>query len=380
MRVRGCMTSMAKKQKTAPEDYEVSVNRFNLNLQYFTTIAMGVITALNLLDIFIIDDTLMIISLVINVMFSLFSTLIFHLGSSRPRISRFVKYMLLTSLVVMITMLGISLTYHSVLISVLPIICSSQYKNRRVIYYTFGATVVGTVVSVLGGYFFGLCDANMLALTTGPTSQYYNPMTGMTTFGAANPDPWSTLPVYFASPRIIILLIIMILIIHISGVISRNAVKEAELKKLSETDAMTQLYNKNKYSQMIEDYYPDKDNLCVIFWDVNDLKTINDTMGHDYGDYLISTVGMSIFRFTDEKSLAYRVGGDEFVMIIEDPTEERINAVLDGWRSDLETKNKGANIKLSAAVGYACGSGSNIEEVVKEADANMYADKQAAKA
>jgi len=143
---------------------------------------------------------------------------------------------------------------------------------------------------------------------------------------------------------------------------------------------MTHLYNKNKYSQMIEDYYPDKDNLCVIFWDVNDLKTINDTMGHDYGDYLISTVGMSIFRFTDEKSLAYRVGGDEFVMIIEDPTEERINAVLDGWRSDLETKNKGANIKLSAAVGYACGSGSNIEEVVKEADANMYADKQAAKA
>ena len=367
---------MSQKRKIDPNNHEMSVNRFNLYLQYVTTLALGLITLLNVLDIFIIDDMLMFIGLGVNTLFSLVSTVVYRLGERYPKFEKYVKYMLITSSVIMITMVGISLTYHAVLISVMPIICSSQYKNKKVVYYTFGITVISTLVTVIAGYFFGLCDANMLALTTGPMSQYYDPATGMTTFGAANPDPWLTLPLYYASPRIIILFIIMILIIHISDVISENAVKEAALKKLSETDAMTQLYNKNKYRQMLQEYYPEKKRVGVIFWDVNGLKMINDTMGHDYGDYLISTVALSIAKFTDDKALAYRVGGDEFVMVVEDATEERINEIISGWQSDLDTKNRGAKIKLSAAVGYAFGEGKDIEEIVKTADTKMYADKQ----
>lgn len=370
---------MSQKHISDTENYETAINRFNLKLQYFTMAALCVITLLNILDIFIIDDTLMFLSLGISVLFTLISTFLFLLFSKDPKHSKYIKFMLLTSFVVMISMIGISLTYHAVLVSAVPIICSSQYKSKAVIFYTFGITVIGTYVSVIAGYFFGLCDANMLALTTGVTSQYFDPATGMTTFGAANPDPWLTLPIYFATPRVIILLIIMILIIHISDVISKNAVKEAVLKKMSETDSMTQLYNKNKYCQMIQDYYPDKKNIGVIFWDVNGLKTANDTMGHDYGDYLISAIAMSIIKYTDEKALAYRIGGDEFVMIIEDTTEDSLNEIVEQWQNDLDTKNKNGKAKLSAAVGYAFGNGSSIEDIVREADSNMYADKQIAK-
>lgn len=371
---------MSGKVKNNLDTYEMNANRFNLKLQYITTLALGAITLLNILDIFIIDDTLMFISLGVTVVFTIISTLIFHLGNKSPKIRSCMKYILLTSFVAMITIVGIALTYHAVLISAVPIICSSQYKNKRVIYYTFGITVAGIFISVIAGYFFGLCDANMLALTTGVTAQYFDPETGMTTFGAANPNPWLSLPLYFASPRIIILFIFAVLIMHISGVISENAIKEANLRKLSETDTMTQLYNKNKYFQMIKNYYPDIERVGVIFWDVNGLKTVNDTMGHDYGDYLISSVAMSIFKFTDEKALAYRIGGDEFVMVIEDATEEKIKEILEGWHRDLDMKNKGTKIELTAAVGYALGSGKEIDIIVKEADSNMYADKQAYKA
>lgn len=371
---------MPEKNKNNLDNYETTADRFNLKLQYVTTLALFIITLLNILDIFIVDDMLMYISLSVTVAFTILSTIIFHLGNKNPKIKKYVKYMLLTSFVIMITIVGIALTYHAVLISAVPIFCSSQYKNKRVIYYTFGITVIGTFVSVIAGYFYGLCDANMLALTKGVTSQYFDPETGMTTFGAANPNPWLNLPIYFVLPRVIILFIFAVIIIHISNVISENAVKEANLRKLSETDTMTQLYNKNKYFQMISNYYPSIEHVGVIFWDVNGLKTVNDTMGHDYGDYLISTVAMSILKFTDEKALAYRIGGDEFVMVIEDATEDRINEILEGWRRDLDMKNKGTRIELTAAVGYALGNGKEIDIIVKEADSNMYTDKQAYKA
>lgn len=371
---------MSKKHKTDFYNIEMAANKFNLNIQYVTMVAMGVITLLNVLDVFIIDDTLMFISLGMTMLCTFISTIMFRLSKQNEKCVKYIKYMILTSLVIMITIVGISLTYHAVMVTVLPIICSSQYKNKPVIFYTFGISVIGIFVSVMAGYFFGLCDANMLALTTGVTAEYFDPATGMTTFGEANPNPWLTLPIYYASPRIIILFIMMILIIHISNVISENAVKEATFRKLSETDTMTQLYNKNKYVQMVKEYYPEVEKVGVIFWDVNGLKIVNDTMGHDYGDYLISTVAMSIIKFTDETALAYRTGGDEFVMVIENATEERIKEILDGWRSDLDMKNKGTKVELSSAVGYAIGKGEDIEEVVKEADANMYADKQASKA
>lgn len=367
---------MAKHKNSDSNNIEVSANRFNLIIQFVALGVLGVTTVLNMLDIFIIDDTLMFISLGMSMLCTLISTLVFRFCDHG---ARWIKYMILTSLTIMITIVGIAITYHAVLISVLPVLCSSQYKQKRVIFYTFVLSVISTFVVVMAGYYFGLCDANMLALTTGLTSQYYDAETGMTTFGAANPNPWQTLPLYYASPRILIMFIIVVLIIHISNVISQNAVKEATLKKLSETDTMTQLYNKNKYVEMLKDYYPDVKSVGVIFWDVNGLKQVNDTMGHDYGDYLISTVAMSIVKFTDENAFAYRIGGDEFVMIVENAEEEMLLKIIEDWRNDLEMKNKGTKVELSAAVGYALGSGKNIEALVKEADANMYADKQASK-
>lgn len=354
-------------------DMEASANRFNMKIQFITLGAMAVITILNLLDIFIIDDTLMFISLGLTIVCTLVTAMLF---SFCDKSAKWVKYMLLTSIVIMLTAVGIALTYHVVFICVLPIICSVQYRSRGVIYYVFAISVVSIFITVMAGYFFGLCDANMLLLTTGTAEQYYDPATGIPNFKIINQSPWTTLPVYYASPRIIIMFIFVILIRHISDVISSNAVKEATLRKLSETDTMTQLYNKNKYVEMIENYYPNVKKIGVIFWDVNGLKHINDTMGHDYGDYLISTIASSIIKFADESSMTYRIGGDEFVMIAENPTEDDIKELIRLWKEELEIKNMGAKIRLSAAVGYAYGSGEDIDELIKRADADMYENKK----
>ncbi|MBQ8826773.1 MAG: GGDEF domain-containing protein [Oscillospiraceae bacterium] len=352
---------------------EAAANRFNMKLQFLTLGALMVIALLNMLDIFIIADALMYIGLGLSVVCTFITAILFTFCDQG---ARWVKYMLLTSITVMISAVGVVLTYHAVLITLLPIICSAQYKSKKVIYYTFAISVVSTLVSVMAGYFYGLCDANMLLLTTGTAIEYYDPVTLTPNFTEINTSPWATIPLYFVLPRVIVMLIFVVLISHISDVISSNAVKEAALRKLSETDTMTQMYNKNKYVEMLRDYYPTVKKVGVIFWDINGLKTVNDSMGHDYGDYLISSIASSVMKFADDSAMVYRIGGDEFVMIAENPTDEEINELISQWHDDIAIKNIGSKIKLSAAVGYAIGSGSVIAEVIKDADANMYEDKQ----
>ena len=59
--------------------------------------------------------------------------------------------------------------------------------------------------------------------------------------------------------------------------------------------------NKNKYEEMVKTYYPYIDNIRAIFWDLNNLKMINDTYGHDYGDKAIERLSSVLYSFVDER-------------------------------------------------------------------------------
>lgn len=357
-------------------DNEASRNLYTLRTEFFALCIVMLIVLLNALDIFIIDDTLMYVSLGIGSANVMVTALIMNWCDCG---ARWVKYMVLFSFVALITILGVALTYQAVLTGFLPLICAAQYRSRKMIIYTYILCIISCFVSVMGGYFMGLCDANMLVLTVGTMQNYYDPETGMALFGEINQNPWLSLPLYYALPRCLILLCGIPIINHISSIISRNAVREAELKQLSETDSMTRLYNKNKYLSMMKEYYPYVKQLGVIFWDVNGLKSINDEVGHEYGDYLISNVAASVLEASVENSMAYRVGGDEFVMIVENADEALLESIIAKWNRSMEIKNQGSKIKLSAAVGYALGTGTDIASIVGKADSEMYRNKAESK-
>ena len=149
----------------------------------------------------------------------------------------------------------------------------------------------------------------------------------------------------------------------------------ASIKQLSERDEMTGLYNRNKFLNMVQEEYPEIDRLCVIFFDVNNLKKVNDTLGHEKGDALIVSVGGMIMTLTDFNKKAYRIGGDEFV-VVENPQEGEVDVLLQKWE-DLVASNTGStNIDLSVAVGYAYGEGKEINQIIKKADQRMYQKKR----
>ena len=348
-------------------------NRYTVRCQINSFLIMTAVWLLNVFNIFIIDSELMNVSYLISMAITLTCWLVCRVGGAEKS---WMKYVLLFLTVLFSTTLGTFLTYQAVLVAVIPLCLSMQYYKRKVVYYTYGLTIVSILFSTMAGYFMGLCDANMLVLTTGTLSKYVTPETETAVFDAINANPWGTLPLYYALPRCMILFAVIIIGSHAAHASAKKAIREAELRKLSETDGMTGLYNKNKYMAMVETHYPTVDRVGVIYWDADGLKMLNDTFGHEVGDSLITTVGMSIQELCTESRHGYRVGGDEFLLILEHADETEIRRVLEAWKKRFAKINQQGKTVFHASVGYATGVGARVEEVVKQADEQMYKEKR----
>lgn len=354
-------------------NYDCEANRYTLKCQL---ISLGILTCmwiLNQLNIFIVEKQLMTSALMICYCIEALVIVICHqFGYEKS----WMKYVILFFSVLMITVAGIFLTYHTLLASVLPLAYSMQYRNKRVVYYTYILTFFSMMAIVLTGYSLGVCDANMVLLTTSTINSYVDMETQTFLSAVANSNPLVTLPLFYVLPRMMILLAMIPVMHHVVSTAEKHAMVEAELKRMGEIDQMTQLYNRNKYNQMLKEYFPKIERVVVFFWDINGLKDTNDSLGHDVGDYLITIFSKTIFKVVGTNRFAYRIGGDEFVLIIENPAEQEIENLLDEWRQNVEIMNQSSKIPLSASVGYAVGRGRDIEKLISEADQMMYEAKQ----
>lgn len=131
---------------------------------------------------------------------------------------------------------------------------------------------------------------------------------------------------------------------------------------------------------MVEEYYPNIERIAVAFWDLNNLKYINDKYGHAMGDRAIEKLSFVLYDHSSDRCRVYRIGGDEFLMIIDNPDHDETESVVKTVRKKLEADNAEDKIKISSAVGVAFGIGKDILEVVKAADTYMYENKKLSKA
>lgn len=104
--------------------------------------------------------------------------------------------------------------------------------------------------------------------------------------------------------------------------------------------------------------------------DMNGLKELNDTQGHKAGDEALAKIGECMLRIADEKTLAYRVGGDEFVILFLHADGDVISSVVKKVSDDI----KQAGYCIST--GYAFrGKDDSIDDVIKKSDEKMYEAK-----
>ena len=238
---------------------------------------------------------------------------------------------------------------------------------------------VTMAISMVAGFYHGICDLNLLLGSNHTRDWYLEQWAAGTLQFGVEPDPLFVILFYGALPRAAILLMFTVILRYISISSHEDAQRIADLIYRKETDVGTHVYNKNKYEEMIETYYPEVRRLAAIFWDVNNLKYVNDKYGHAAGDVLIQTLSAVLYELSTDRRKVYRVGGDEFVMIIENPVETEIESMIESVKADLIEKDGQGDIPISSAVGWAEGYGEDIRKIVNEADTKMYENKKRGK-
>ena len=158
---------------------------------------------------------------------------------------------------------------------------------------------------------------------------------------------------------------------------------EEKLSYLAYYDSLTGLPNKlSLYEEANSIFVRDKGNVALLFIDIDNFKYVNDTLGHAFGDQLIVLVSERLSSIVGNRSSLYRLGGDEFIFIIEDITGI---SEAEAYSSEIITKiseefriNKSL-LYVSVSIGIAIypDHGEQLEQLLKYSDIAMYHAKEA---
>lgn len=146
----------------------------------------------------------------------------------------------------------------------------------------------------------------------------------------------------------------------------------------SNHDSMTQLYNKRYLADRIQGFLGEK-YIAAFYFDVDNLKKMNDICGHEQGDAVICQTASFIRKYSSESCPGFRIGGDEFLLLVcgkdAKETEELYNQMKNDQDRILTKPDSLVACRIS--IGYAFGEGSvDLDMLIKKADAKMYQDKQ----
>jgi diguanylate cyclase (GGDEF)-like protein len=175
-----------------------------------------------------------------------------------------------------------------------------------------------------------------------------------------------------------------VLLINFSD-ISEQKKNEDILKALASTDGMTGLLNRRTgmiiFEKAFEAAKRRQAPIITCFMDLDGLKHVNDTYGHQEGDRFIKTLSKAILKNVRIEDIAFRYGGDEFVIIFNDCEALGVELIIERIKSDCLSFNNMIELpyKIDFSYGYTVwndGPNMTIEELIEIADEKMYKDKQ----
>lgn len=145
-------------------------------------------------------------------------------------------------------------------------------------------------------------------------------------------------------------------------------------------DSLSGCYNRTYLERMVGVYH-NMNSLFVLFIDVNNLKRMNDEFGHEAGDILIKAAASKL-KYWETYGDVYRMGGDEFMVVVPNIPEEDCVKYLDCWYPTVGSLNhRSSKFLCLLAYGYAYGGKfSCIDKLMKVADERMYRHKKEIKA
>ena len=158
-----------------------------------------------------------------------------------------------------------------------------------------------------------------------------------------------------------------------------------ELYNLAAMDGLTQIFNRKKFGELLDKAITGArkgdDKLCMFMMDIDFFKKINDTFGHQAGDYALRTVSALIKQVIRREDIFARYGGEEFCLLLVNQTLEQSRMVAEKIRHTIETFGfnfEGHDFSLTLSIGIANFNAAmdNADQLIKIADGKLYEAKE----
>ena len=153
-----------------------------------------------------------------------------------------------------------------------------------------------------------------------------------------------------------------------------------KLEEIAYCDQLTGLYNRTAYADDISHMELSKGTLFIIMFDLNNLKTCNDTLGHEKGDEYIKNSATIIRETFGNMGKCYRLGGDEFCVLVHGKTLQDCKAAIEIMQGKVDEYNSTHPDSFTMGIAYGCVrydslTDYSIDDTMRRADKSMYRQK-----
>jgi len=163
--------------------------------------------------------------------------------------------------------------------------------------------------------------------------------------------------------------------------ISERKRAEAHIEHLAHHDALTGLTNRHRFGEHLDvaiaNAAQGNRSVGLLFLDLDDFKTVNDTLGHSVGDALLVQIAQRLGQCVRESDQIARIGGDEFLILLNNLTDPKACArvaekIIAAVSQPLELGERQFSITVSVGIAVWPGDGANAEALARSADLAMY--------
>jgi diguanylate cyclase (GGDEF)-like protein len=152
-------------------------------------------------------------------------------------------------------------------------------------------------------------------------------------------------------------------------------------------DPLTNLFNRRYLNETLtREFYRivrEKTSLCLVMLDLDNFKTLNDTYGHEAGDEVLKFIGVLLMNHVRGSDIACRFGGEEFVLVFNNTSIDKIMPRLEHIREEIEKaqiyfhNEVLQQVTVSIGVAQAPQQGTTINDIIRAADMALYTAKKA---
>lgn len=177
--------------------------------------------------------------------------------------------------------------------------------------------------------------------------------------------------------------------VHLGTVYDVTAKKlyQKKIENQANNDFLTGLYNRMRCELDLEQYIKQAEKTSVegalLYIDLDDFKHINDALGHHYGDHLLKAISHNLQRINEIESTCYRMGGDEFIVIVADAREENLkkicNQIQEIFAKPWFLKGEDYYCTMSMGIARFPTDGNSVEDLIRKADMALFSAKREGK-